>query len=415
MYFETQKLSVGYHRQPLIKDIDIGIWQGGILCLIGPNGSGKATILRSITRHLAKLGGVVTIGGGDLDKMSDKELARHVSVVLTDRVEPDLMTCWEVVAAGRYPYTNHFGKLSQEDQRIVEESMKRVNALDLREQRFTELSDGQKQRVLLARALCQQPEVIVLDEPTSYLDIRHKIELLNILREMTAGRGLSVVLSLHEVDLATKLADVVVLVKDNAIFRCGAPEDVLNDSIIRQLYSIHDGTFNLLLGSVELYGAAGNPRVFVVPGEGRGAPCFRALQKRGIPFATGILQRCDVDCAVSETLAARRYTADSFSPPASDTLRAAIAAACGSACVVDSGAAIGAYNQENMELLRAAAKAGVPILTLRREALKVLGAARRFDTVRALADEAARLVSTGKGGASCPSSGAISDAIAGTA
>ena len=248
MYFETQKLSVGYHRQPLIKDIDIGIWQGGILCLIGPNGSGKSTILRSITRHLAKLGGVVTIGGGDLDKMSDKELARHVSVVLTDRVEPDLMTCWEVVAAGRYPYTNHFGKLSQEDQRIVEESMKRVNALDLREQRFTELSDGQKQRVLLARALCQQPEVIVLDEPTSYLDIRHKIELLNILREMTAGRGLSVVLSLHEVDLATKLADVVVLVKDNAIFRCGAPEDVLDDSIIRQLYGIHDGTFNLLPG-----------------------------------------------------------------------------------------------------------------------------------------------------------------------
>ena len=199
------------------------------------------------------------------------------------------------------------------------------------------------------------------------------------------------------------------------LVRCGAPEDVLNDSIIRQLYGIHDGTFNLLLGSVELCGAAGNPRVFVVPGEGRGAPCFRALQKRGIPFATGILQRCDVDCAVSETLAARRYTADSFSPPASDTLRAAIAAACGSACVVDSGAAIGAYNQENMELLRAAAEAGVPILTLRREALKVLGAARRFDTVRALADEAARLVSTGKGGASCPSSGAISDAIAGTA
>ena len=229
MYFETQKLSVGYHRRPLIEDIDIGIWQGGILCLIGPNGSGKSTILRSITRHLTKLGGVVAIGGRDLDGMSDKELARHVSVVLTDRIEPELMTCWEVVAAGRYPYTNHFGKLSREDQRIVEDSMARVNALELREQRFTELSDGQKQRVLLARALCQQPEVIVLDEPTSYLDIRHKIELLDILREMTASRGLSVVLSLHEVDLATKLADVVVLVKDNAIFRCGAPEDAPGD------------------------------------------------------------------------------------------------------------------------------------------------------------------------------------------
>ena len=191
MYFETQKLSVGYHRRPLIEDIDIGIWQGGILCLIGPNGSGKSTILRSITRHLTKLGGVVAIGGRDLDGMSDKELARHVSVVLTDRIEPELMTCWEVVAAGRYPYTNHFGKLSREDQRIVEDSMARVNALELREQRFTELSDGQKQRVLLARALCQQPEVIVLDEPTSYLDIRHKIELLDILREMTASPTLT--------------------------------------------------------------------------------------------------------------------------------------------------------------------------------------------------------------------------------
>ena len=100
MYFETQKLSVGYHRRPLIEDIDIGIWQGGILCLIGPNGSGKSTILRSITRHLTKLGGVVAIGGRDLDGMSDKELARHVSVELTDRIEPELMTCGEVVAAG---------------------------------------------------------------------------------------------------------------------------------------------------------------------------------------------------------------------------------------------------------------------------------------------------------------------------
>ena len=150
MYFETQKLSVGYHRRPLIEDIDIGIWQGGILCLIGPNGSGKSTILRSITRHLTKLGGVVAIGGRDLDGMSDKELARHVSVVLTDRIEPELMTCWEVVAAGRYPYTNHFGKLSREDQRIVEDSMARVNALELREQRaeMVEASERKRQSIL---------------------------------------------------------------------------------------------------------------------------------------------------------------------------------------------------------------------------------------------------------------------------
>jgi len=391
MYFETHDLSVGYHGKPLIEDIDIGIWQGGILCLIGPNGSGKSTILRSITRHLAKLGGVVSIGGGDLDQMSNRELARHVSVVLTDRVDPELMTCWEVVAAGRYPYTNHFGRLSCEDEAIVADSMSRVNALDLRDQQFSELSDGQRQRILLARALCQEPEVIVLDEPTSYLDIRHKIELLDILREMTASRNLSVVLSLHEVDLATKLADVVVLVKDNAVFRCGAPEDVLDDATVRELYGIHDGTFNLLLGSVELCGAAGEPRVFVVPGEGRGAPCFRALQKRGLPFAAGILQRCDVDCAVAQALSRQRFEAEPFAPPTAETVAAARSALSRCACVVDSGAALGPYNRENLDLLCLALESGIPVLSLRKTLPEDLTGARQFTAVRDLIDEAARL------------------------
>ena len=409
---ETQNLAVGYGA-PLLRDIALHAERGKILALIGPNGAGKSTLLKTLAGQLAAQGGAVLLDGQDLTAYTPNARARKLALMLPHTARTELTSCFEVAAAGRYPYTNHFGKLSREDQRIVEDSMARVNALELREQRFTELSDGQKQRVLLARALCQQPEVIVLDEPTSYLDIRHKIELLDILREMTASRGLSVVLSLHEVDLATKLADVVVLVKDNAIFRCGAPEDVLDDDTIRQLYDIHDGSFNLLLGSVELCGAAGEPRVFVVPGEGRGAPCFRALQKRGLPFAAGILQRCDVDWAVAETLAARRYEAESFSPPAPDTLRAAVAAACSSACVVDSGAAIGPYNRENLELLRAAAGAGVPVLTLRRERLESLEAARPFDTVRALMDEAARLAA-GKGGGVCPSSGAASGAIAGT-
>ena len=151
MYFETQKLSVGYHRRPSSRTSISASGRGHSLP-DRPNGSGKSTILRSITRHLTKLGGVVAIGGRDLDGMSDKELARHVSVVLTDRIEPELMTCWEVVAAGRYPYTNHFGKLSREDQRIVETPWPGSTLWSCREQRFTELSDGQKQRVLLARA-----------------------------------------------------------------------------------------------------------------------------------------------------------------------------------------------------------------------------------------------------------------------
>ena len=409
----ARELAIGYGKTPLLSDICLGVQPGQILTLIGPNGAGKSTLLKTLAGQLAPMGGTVLLEGRNLADYTGTQRAQKLALMAPHSRRMELTTCFDFVSAGRYPYTGRLGILSAEDRQQVHRALELVGAAHLADRDFNRISDGQRQRILLARALCQQPEVIVLDEPTSYLDIRHKIELLDILREMTASRGLSVVLSLHEVDLATKLADVVVLVKDNAIFRCGAPEDVLDDDTIRQLYDIHDGSFNLLLGSVELCGAAGEPRVFVVPGEGRGAPCFRALQKRGLPFAAGILQRCDVDWAVAETLAARRYEAESFSPPAPDTLRAAVAAACSSACVVDSGAAIGPYNRENLELLRAAAGAGVPVLTLRRERLESLEAARPFDTVRALMDEAARLAA-GKGGGVCPSSGAASGAIAGT-
>lgn len=399
--------SLGYEGQSVLAHLDLTIRAGDYLCIVGDNGSGKSTLLRGLL-------GLLSPQSGEILRAPELRQGAVGYLPQQTRAQRDFpATVYEVVLSGclnqkglRFFYT-----AAQKSAALM--NMGKLGILELKDQSYRDLSGGQQQRVLLARALCQQPEVIVLDEPTSYLDIRHKIELLDILREMTASRGLSVVLSLHEVDLATKLADVVVLVKDNAIFRCGAPEDVLDDDTIRQLYDIHDGSFNLLLGSVELCGAAGEPRVFVVPGEGRGAPCFRALQKRGLPFAAGILQRCDVDWAVAETLAARRYEAESFSPPAPDTLRAAVAAACSSACVVDSGAAIGPYNRENLELLRAAAGAGVPVLTLRRERLESLEAARPFDTVRALMDEAARLAA-GKGGGVCPSSGAASGAIAGT-
>lgn len=227
MYFETQKLSVGYHRRPLIEDIDIGIWQGGILCLIGPNGSGKSTILRSITRHLTKLGGVVAIGGRDLDGMSDKELARHVSVVLTDRIEPELMTCWEVVAAGRYPYTNHFGKLSREDQRIVEDSMARVNALELREQRFTELSDGQKQRVLLARALCAAQNMLLLDEPVSGLDPKVTGEMYGLIQRLNREDGVTILMISHDITAALTYASHILHLGRRGFF--GTKADYLRE------------------------------------------------------------------------------------------------------------------------------------------------------------------------------------------
>ncbi len=141
--------------------------------------------------------------------MSGRDFARKLSVVLTERVRPEMMTCKEVVATGRYPYTGKFGVLSKEDWKIVDEAVRLVHIEDLAERDFTKTSDGQKQRVMLARALCQQPDILVLDEPTSFLDIRYKLEFLSIIQEMARNDRLTVILSLHELDLAERISDKV--------------------------------------------------------------------------------------------------------------------------------------------------------------------------------------------------------------
>ena len=206
-YLETKDLSVGYNRTALIHDINIGIEKGEIVTLIGPNGAGKSTILKSITRQLELIAGTVTIQNEDLHAISYKNLATKMAVVLTDRMKPELMTCYEIVATGRYPYTGRLGILTKEDEKKVEEAMAAVHAVELGNRDFNEISDGQKQRILLARAICQEPEIIILDEPTSFLDIRYKLDLLSILRNMAKEKNITVIMSLHEIDLAQKVAD----------------------------------------------------------------------------------------------------------------------------------------------------------------------------------------------------------------
>lgn len=161
-YFYTKGLTVGYHGVPLIKDIELSVKKGEILTLIGPNGAGKTTILKNIIRQLKPLGGVAVLDGSNMEELSGRELSKKLSVVLTERVRPEMMNCRDVVSTGRYPYTGKFGVLSEEDWKIVDESMRLVHIEELAERDFTKTSDGQKQRVMLARALCQQPDIIVL-------------------------------------------------------------------------------------------------------------------------------------------------------------------------------------------------------------------------------------------------------------
>ena len=360
-YFKTEDLAVGYDGQVLIHDISIQIEKGTILTLIGPNGAGKSTILKSITRHLTKLGGMVYIGGREVYAWSAREMARQVAVVLTDRIRPELMTCGEVVAMGRYPYTNALGKLTETDKRIVRQALERVHALELEERDFATLSDGQRQRIMLARAICQQPQVIVLDEPTAYLDIRHKIELLDILREMAREQRVTVVMSLHEIDLAMKISDYLLCVKGDTVARFGPPEELFAGGEIDRLYEIEHGSYNLLFGSVELTRPEGAPQVFVVGGGGYGVPCYRALQKQQVPFATGVLFENDVDFQVARELSDHVYAAPAFEPAGEALCRAAEQALLRAGAVIDAGTPVAVFNRMNGRLLELAREKGLRV------------------------------------------------------
>ena len=248
---ETEKLSVGYDGKPLIRDVCLQVQRGKIVTLIGPNGSGKSTILKTIVGQLSKVSGTVLLEGAPMERCGQKEIAKRMAILMTERIHPELMTCYDVVSTGRYPYTGALGLLGKEDKRIVEESLELVHGRDMADRPFDAISDGQRQRILLARALCQTPEIIVLDEPTSYLDIRYKLELLTILKTMVREKNLAVLMSLHELDLAQRVSDTVVCVSGDRIDRMGPPEEIFSNDYIARLYHMEPGKYDPCFDTLE--------------------------------------------------------------------------------------------------------------------------------------------------------------------
>lgn len=236
----VKDLSAGYGGADVISGVSFEVSGGEILTLIGPNGGGKSTILKAVCGLIPKSGGSVELCGKNADKMSRAERSRVLSVMLTERLRPELMTCRDVIAAGRYPYTGMFGALSENDERVIDNAIEIVNAREFADADFNSISDGQRQRVLLARAICQEPKVLILDEPTSYLDIKHKIAFFEILRGLAAD-GLAVVMSLHELDFAEKVSDKVICVRGG---KCFENADTFSAENVCSLYGIPRGLYD---------------------------------------------------------------------------------------------------------------------------------------------------------------------------
>lgn len=357
-YLYTARLAVGYGGKPLIENICLHVRRGEIMTLIGPNGGGKSTILKTLARQLTPMAGAVYLDKQALGQMAEKELAQRLAIVTTERIDPELMTCRDIVSTGRYPYTGRLGLLRAEDRTIVENAMAQVHAGELAELPFAQVSDGQRQRVLLARALCQQPDVILLDEPTSFLDIHHKLELLDILKTLVRQQRLAVVMSLHELDLAQRVSDIVVCVEKSGALRMGPPEQIFTEENIRALYGLTQESYNPLFGCAELPPVQGEPQIFVIGGGGSGIPVYHRLQRMGVPFAAGILHRNDLDYPVARALAAELVEEAAYQPVTAGTLARALAALerCGKAvCTLP---AFGPLNEANRLLWEAAKQNG---------------------------------------------------------
>ncbi len=350
-YFSIDHLSVGYNKQVLIRDICVDIKKGEIVTLIGPNGAGKSTILKSITRQLSLLGGKVMFDEQNLLEMSFREMSQKMAVVLTERMKPELMTCADIVATGRYPYTGRLGVLTPEDEAKVDAALEAVNASDLAGRDFNAISDGQRQRILLARAICQEPEMIILDEPTSFLDVRYKLELLSILTRMAKEKDITIIMTLHEIDLAQKVSDKIVCVHGETIYAYGTPAEIFEEERIKNLYNIDNGFYDPVFGSIELAKVEAEPDVFVISGAGSGIPVFRALRKENKAFIAGILHTNDIDYELARLLAAEVVTEAPFEPISDAALEQAKAAIDRCSEVIVCDFPVGQMNQRIKELI----------------------------------------------------------------
>ena len=281
----TTDLTVGYAvtRKPpiaIVEHITVDLLAGELVCLISPNGAGKSTLMRTLAGMQAPLAGTVKLMGDDLKSLKSNELARRLSIVLTERVDVGMLSAYTLVALGRYPYTGWMGDLRPEDELVVQQAITAVGAADLANRHVGELSDGERQKIMIARALAQEPMVMLLDEPTAYLDLPRRAELMVMLRRLARESGRAILLSTHDLDLALRNADRIWLLPKGGQLQSGAPEDLVLSGAFEAAFKGEGVQFDAYTGSFR----TDNLPAGMVDLHGEGLPALwtlRALEREG--------------------------------------------------------------------------------------------------------------------------------------
>jgi iron complex transport system ATP-binding protein len=236
---ETRDLDLAYDQQLIVSQLSLEIPQGKISSLVGANGSGKSTVLKALARVMKPRGGAAYLDGKAIHTQPTKQVARQLAILPQAPMAPDGLTVQELVSYGRYPYQSGFGTMNETDARIIDWALSATRMKDFRERPVGELSGGQRQRAWIAMALAQSTPVLLLDEPTTYLDIGYQLEVMELIERLNRQRSMTILLVLHDLNQAARYSDRMIVLKDGAIVADGAPSDVLTPWLLEEVFHVH--------------------------------------------------------------------------------------------------------------------------------------------------------------------------------
>ena len=364
-----RNVSAGYRQQPVLHDISLTIQAGQMVALLGPNGAGKSTLLRVLTGLQPLSGGEVELFGRNLRQLGAKERARLVAVVPQDVTTPMAFTVAELVALGRSVPRGRWAALAAEDRQVVEQALAFTDTLELRDRYYSELSGGEKQRAIIAMALAQEPQLLLRDEPTSHLDINHRLEVLQLLERLNRERGLTVMMTSHDLNLAAEFFPHLALLNHGRIAAVGAPADVLREDVLEEAYHCklavrRDPTGLLMVLPTRTGTAPTGKRVHVICGGGSGVEVLRRLCLAGWQVSCGALNQGDTDAQTAAALGIATALEKPFSPLSDGVLAAAGQLAHAADVIVVCEVPFGSGNLKNLDLAR---QAGKPVLVNTRQ------------------------------------------------
>lgn len=367
-YLKAKELSFYYGSLPAVRRVNFGIERGAFVGVLGPNGSGKSTLLSLLAGLLEPAQGRVYLEGKDLLRLPRKARAKKIAMVFQNFPDQLELPCHEIVMMGRFPHWRKWQKESLRDYQVVNRAMQQTATLHLAEQPFAQLSGGEKQRVMIARALAQEPELLLLDEPTSHLDILYQLEIMSILTQLRE-QGITILCVLHDPNLAAQFCNQALFMKEGKIFAFGKIEEVMKSSVLSELFGVkfleetHPYTLRPFFIPLSISTPHKHPlKVHLICGGGSGKPLLRLLLQKGIEVSVGVVNQLDADEEAARKLNLEVVTEKPFSFIQKENLERAKQIAMQKDFVIIAPTFWGEGNLANLELALSLQEKGKKVL-----------------------------------------------------